>query len=76
MQAIVKAADDRVWSHAGMLLEQMTADLDRHATSEARNFMPLLLISGAFFEISAKPSIKPVDEDRRARKPSQWPMTT
>ena len=36
---IVAAADDRIWSHAAMLLEQMTTALDRdgHALEEARN---------------------------------------
>ena len=29
LEEIIKAADDRLWSHAGMLLERMTAGLDR-----------------------------------------------
>ena len=29
LDEIIKAADDRLWSHAGMLLERMTAGLDR-----------------------------------------------
>jgi len=29
LEEIIQAADDRLWSHAGMLLERMTAGLDR-----------------------------------------------
>jgi len=29
LDEIIQAADDRLWSHAGMLLERMTAGLDR-----------------------------------------------
>ena len=69
MQAIVKAADDRVWSHAGMLLEQMTADLDRegHAMSEAKELHAFVVDQWSVLRNQCEAaSIKPVDEDRRA----------
>jgi hypothetical protein len=65
---IVKAADDRAWSHAGMLLEQMTSALDRegHAMEEARELYDFVLEQwGVLRNQCEAASIKAVDEDRR-----------
>ena len=69
LQDIVKAADDRVWSHAGMLLDQMTSDLDRegHAMSEARELHAFVVEQwGVLRNQCEAANIKPVDDDRRA----------
>ena len=69
LQDIVKAADDRVWSHAGMLLDQMTSDLDRegHAMGEAKELHAFVLEQwGVLRNQCEAASIKPVDDDRRA----------
>ena len=69
LQDIVKAADDRVWSHAGMLLDQMTSDLDRegHAMGEARELHAFVVEQwGVLRNQCEAANIKPVDDDRRA----------
>ena len=66
---IVQAADDRTWSHAGMLLEQMTSALDRegHAMEEARELYDFVLEQwGVLRNQCEAASIKAVDEDRRS----------
>jgi hypothetical protein len=66
---IVQAADDRAWSHAGMLLEQMTSALDRegHAMEEARELYDFVLEQwGVLRNQCEAASIKAVDEDRRS----------
>ena len=66
---IVQAADDRAWSHAGMLLEQMTSALDRegHAMEEARELYDFVLEQwGVLRNQCEAASIKAIDEDRRA----------
>ena len=66
---IVPAADDRAWSHAGMLLEQMTSALDRegHAMEEARELYDFVLEQwGVLRNQCEAASIKAVDEDRRS----------
>lgn len=69
LQDIVKAADDRVWSHAGMLLEQMTSDLDSegHAMSEAKELHAFVVEQWSVLRNQSEAAnIKAVDEDRRA----------
>lgn len=69
LQDIVKAADDRVWSHAGMLLDQMTSDLDRegHAMGEAKELHAFVVEQwGVLRNQCESANIKPVDDDRRA----------
>lgn len=69
LAAIVKAADDKVWSHAGMLLEQMTTALDRegHAVEEARELYDFVAGQWAVLRNQCEAAhIKPTDEDRRA----------
>ena len=72
LAAIVKAADDKVWSHAGMLLEQMTTALDRegHAVEEAREPTTSSPGSGPCSETSAKPhtSSPPMRTAGRSRR--------
>ena len=69
LQDIVKAADDRAWSHAGMLLEQMTSDLDSegHAMSEAKELHAFVVEQWSVLRNQCEAAnIKAVDEDRRA----------
>jgi hypothetical protein len=66
---IVQAADDKAWSHSGMLLEQMTSALDRegHAMEEARELYDFVSQQwGVLRNQCEAASIKAVDEDRRA----------
>ena len=66
---IVQAADDKSWSHAGMLLEQMTSALDRegHAMEEARELYDFVSQQwGVLRNQCEAASIKAVDDDRRA----------
>ncbi len=69
LQDIVKAADDRAWSHAGMLLEQMTSDLDSegHAMGEAKELHAFVVEQWSVLRNQCEAAnIKAVDEDRRA----------
>ena len=66
---IVAAADDRIWSHAAMLLEQMTTALDRdgHALDEARELYDFVAQQWAVLRNQCEAAhIKATDEDRRA----------
>ena len=66
---IVAAADDRIWSHAAMLLEQMTTALDRdgHAVEEARELYDFVAQQWAVLRNQCEAAhIKATDEDRRA----------
>ena len=66
---IVAAADDRVWSHAAMLLEQMTTALDRdgHELEEARELYDFVAQQWAVLRNQCEAAhIKATDEDRRA----------
>ena len=66
---IVQAADEKAWSHAGMLLEQMTSALDRegHAMEDARELYDFVSQQwGVLRNQCEAASIKAVDEDRRA----------
>ena len=66
---IVAAADDRIWSHAAMLLEQMTTALDRdgHALEEARELYDFVAQQWAVLRNQCEAAhIKATDEDRRA----------
>ena len=66
---IVQAADDRAWSHAGMLLEQMTSALDRegHAMEEARELHEFVSEQWGVLRNQCEAAhIKAVDEDRRS----------
>ncbi len=53
---IVTAADDRIWSHAAMLLEQMTTALDRegHALDEARELYDFVTQQWAVLRVSVR----------------------
>tara|TARA_B100000674_G_scaffold499082_1_gene541580 strand:- start:676 stop:2433 length:1758 start_codon:yes stop_codon:yes gene_type:complete len=66
---IVAAADDRIWSHAAMLLEQMTTALDRdgHALEEAKELYDFVAQQWAVLRNQCEAAhIKATDEDRRA----------
>ncbi len=66
---IVQAADDRTWSHAGMLLDEMTSALDRegHAMEEARELHEFVSEQWGVLRNQCEAAhIKAVDEDRRA----------
>ena len=66
---IIQAADDKVWSHAGMLLEQLLAALDRenHAAEEAKELYDFVSEQwGVLRNQCEAVQIKAVDEDRRA----------
>ena len=66
---IVAAADDRIWSHAAMLLEQMTTALDRegHAAEEAKELYDFVAQQWAVLRNQCEAAhIKATDEDRRA----------
>jgi hypothetical protein len=66
---IITAADDRIWSHAAMLLEQMTTALDRegHALDEARELYDFVTQQWAVLRNQCEAvHIKATDEDRRA----------
>ena len=69
LQEIVDAADQRLWSHAGMLLERMTTALDNegHASDEARELYDFVVEQWKVLRNQCEAaSIKVVDEDRRA----------
>ena len=66
---IVQAADDRAWSHAGMLLDQMTSALDRegHAMEEARELHEFVSEQWGVLRNQCEAAhVKAVDEDRRS----------
>lgn len=66
---VVNAADDRIWSHAAMLLEQMTTALDRegHAMEEAKELYDFVTQQWAVLRNQCEAAhIKATDEDRRA----------
>ena len=66
---VVAAADDRIWSHAAMLLEQMTTALDRdgHALEEAKELYDFVAQQWAVLRNQCEAAhIKATDEDRRA----------
>ena len=66
---VVAAADDRIWSHAAMLLEQMTTALDRegHAMEEAKELYDFVAQQWAVLRNQCEAAhIKATDEDRRA----------
>ncbi|MGB0377261.1 MAG: hypothetical protein ACPGGE_00450, partial [Poseidonia sp.] len=66
---IITAADDRIWSHAAMLLEQMTTALDRegHALDEARELYDFVTQQWAVLRNQCEAAhIKATDDDRRA----------
>ncbi len=69
LQEIVEAADQRLWSHAGMLLERMTSALDKEgrAGEEARELYDFVIDQWKVLRNQCEAaSIKVVDEDRRA----------
>lgn len=69
LQEVIDAADQRLWSHAGMLLERMTTALDNegHATDEARELYDFVIEQWKVLRNQCEAaSIKAVDEDRRA----------
>lgn len=66
---VVAAADDRIWSHAAMLLEQMTTALDRdgHALEEAKELYDFVAEQWAVLRNQCEAAhIKATDDDRRA----------
>ena len=66
---VVAAADDRIWSHAAMLLEQMTTALDRdgHALDEAKELYDFVAQQWAVLRNQCEAAhIKATDDDRRA----------
>lgn len=66
---VVAAADDRIWSHAAMLLEQMTTALDRdgHALEEAKELYDFVAQQWAVLRNQCEAAhIKATDDDRRA----------
>jgi len=66
---VVAAADDRIWSHAAMLLEQMTTALDRdgHALDEAKELYDFVAEQWAVLRNQCEAAhIKATDDDRRA----------
>lgn len=69
LDEIVQAADDKVWSHAGMLLEKMTTALDQegHAVEEARELYDFVAGQWAVLRNQCEAAhIKATDEDRRS----------
>lgn len=69
LQEVIDAADQRLWSHAGMLLERMTTALDNegHAADEARELYDFVIEQWKVLRNQCEAaSIKAVDEDRRA----------
>ena len=69
LEEIVEAADQRLWSHAGMLLERMTSALDKEgrAGEEARELYDFVIDQWKVLRNQCEAaSIKVVDEDRRA----------
>ena len=69
LQEVIDAADQRLWSHAGMLLERMTTALDNegHAADEARELYDFVIEHWKVLRNQCEAaSIKAVDEDRRA----------
>lgn len=69
LQEVIDAADQRLWSHAGMLLERMTTALDKegHASDEARELYDFVIDQWKVLRNQCEAaSIKAVDEDRRA----------
>jgi len=66
---IVEAADEKQWSHAGMLLERMTAGLDRegHASDEALELYDFVMDQWRVLRNQCEAAgIGVQDEDRRA----------
>ena len=69
LQEITDAADQRLWSHAGMLLERMTTALDKegHASDEAKELYDFVIEQWKVLRNQCDAaSIKVVDDDRRA----------
>jgi len=69
LQEVIDAADQRLWSHAGMLLERMTTALDNegHAADEAKELYDFVIEQWKVLRNQCEAaSIKAVDEDRRA----------
>ena len=69
LQEIIDAADQRLWSHAGMLLERMTSALDKegHANDEAKELYDFVIEQWKVLRNQCEAAnIKVVDEDRRA----------
>ena len=69
LQEIVDAADQHLWSHAGMLLERMTTALDNegHASDEAKELYDFVVEQWKVLRNQCEAaSIKVVDDDRRA----------
>ena len=69
LQEIIDAADQRLWSHAGMLLERMTSALDKegHANEEAKELYDFVIEQWKVLRNQCEAAnIKVVDEDRRA----------
>jgi hypothetical protein len=66
---ITQAADERSWSHAGMLLERMTSALDKegHASDEATELYDFVVDQWKVLRNQCEAaSIKVTDDDRRA----------
>ena len=74
LEEITQAADERSWSHAGMLLERMTSALDKegHASDEATELYDFVVDQWKVLEINAKRPAS-IDDDRRAAKLSLRP---
>ena len=66
LEEITQAADERSWSHAGMLLERMTSALDKGHDDEATEPTTLWSTSGRCSKSVRSGSIKVTDDDRRA----------
>ena len=69
LQEVIDAADQRLWSHAGMLLERMTTALDNegHAADEARELYDFVIEQWKVLRNQCEAaSIKAVDEGRCA----------
>jgi len=69
LDEIVEAADEKQWSHAGMLLERMTAGLDRegHASDEALELYDFVMDQWRVLRNQCEAAgIGVQDEDRRA----------
>jgi hypothetical protein len=69
LEEIVEAADEKQWSHAGMLLERMTAGLDRegHASDEALELYDFVMDQWRVLRNQCEAAgIGVQDEDRRA----------
>ncbi|MGB0515627.1 MAG: hypothetical protein ACPGKR_01640 [Poseidonia sp.] len=69
LEEITQAADERSWSHAGMLLERMTSALDKegHASDEATELYDFVVDQWKVLRNQCEAaSIKVTDDDRRA----------